>query len=42
MHEILNELEMRECLKTCYKILNLVLLVFTDLNLELVCCFAHF
>ena len=33
---------MRERLKTCYKILHLVLLVFTDLNLELLHYFVHF
>ena len=33
---------MRKRLKICYRILKLVLLVFTDLNLELLYCFVHF
>ena len=33
---------MRQRLKTCYKILNLILLVFIDLNFGLLYCFVHF
>ena len=40
MHGILNKLDMMERWKT-YKILSLVLLVFTDLKLELLEDFIH-
>ena len=42
MHGMLNELDTMKHLKTCYKILNLVLLVFIDLSLELLYCFVDF